>query len=91
MLKQTRLQMLNADKDEHILYNIQLAENENEEDIVRNLQLSAYGNAFNTIKNVFALPLKANHQIFSTLTTCQRSFSYRKQQFRYCSSMAVYR
>ena len=60
---------LNADKDEHILYNIQLAENENEneEDIV---QFSASGNAFKIIKNVFPLPLKGDCQIFSILTTC---------------------
>ena len=46
-----------------------------------NQQLSAFGNAtginaFKIIKNVYPLPLKANHQIFSILTTCQIFFSY---------------
>ena len=44
-----------------------------------NLQLSASGNAtgisaFKIIKNVYPLPLKANYQIFSILTTCQVFF-----------------
>ena len=46
-----------------------------------NLQLSFPGNvtgisAFKIIKNIYSLPLKANHQIFSILTTCQILFSY---------------
>ena len=46
-----------------------------------NLQLFASGNAtgistFKITKNVYPLPLKANHQIFSMVTTCQIFFSY---------------
>ena len=53
-----------------------------------NQQLSAFGNAtrtnaFQIIKNVYPLPLKANHQIFSILTICQIFFLPESAFFAY--------
>ena len=68
---------INVDEDDHILYNGQLAENEDKgEESSANQQLSVSGrdrriNAFQIIKNVYPLPLKSNHQIFSIFAALQ--------------------
>ena len=75
---------LNADEDDiySTMVNWQEVKMKITSILSTNQQLSVSGkatgiNAFQIIRNVYLLPLQANHQIFPILTTCQLFFYLR--------------